>query len=157
MPSQNLVSATISAEKKTAILQKLAEIKTDLEFLLSLQPDEVRGLFKAANGYAPFIEIAYNVVNEHPEIMPAVFDKEEFFKDYLLSKDLAIIANQTGELTESFEKTLMAVNSDSLSEALEVYAAVKQNQDKVPGLKVIADQMAEFFKKTLKKAQPLVS
>jgi len=35
--------------------------------------------------------------------------------------------------------------------ALEVYAAVKQNKDKVPGLAVVADQMAEFFAKTKTK------
>ena len=37
--------------------------------------------------------------------------------------------------------------------ALEVYAAVKQNRDKVPGLNVVADEMAEFFKKAKKKVK----
>lgn len=155
--AQNLVSATLTEEKKTEIMQKLTEIKKDLNFLLSLQPDDIRSLFKAANGYAPFIEKAYNSVNDHPEILPAVFDKDEFIRDFQLSKDLTIIANQTKELAEGLEKTLMAINSDALTGALEVYAAVKQNRDKIAGLNVVAAEMAEFFKKTVKKPQPLVS
>ena len=39
-----------------------------------------------------------------------------------------------------------------MSSALEVYAAVKQNRDKVPGLNVVAEEMSEFFKKAKKKA-----
>ncbi len=155
--AQNLVSATLPAEKKTEIMQKLTEIKNDLNFLLSLQPEDIRSIFKAANGYAPFIEKAYNSVNDHPEILPAVFDKEEFIRDFQLSKDLTLIANQAEELAEGLEKTLMAINSDALTGALEVYAAVKQNRDKIAGLNVVAAEMAEFFKKTLKKPQPLVS
>jgi hypothetical protein len=31
----------------------------------------------------------YNVVNAHPDILPGVFDAQEFKKDYQLSKDLA--------------------------------------------------------------------
>jgi hypothetical protein len=43
-----------------------------------------------------------------------------------------------------------------LSGALEVYAAIKQHRDKVPGLNVIAAEMAEFFPRTTKKAAPAV-
>ena len=41
----------------------------------------------------------------------------------------------------------MAANSDATDGALEVYAAVKQHRDKVPGLNVVAEDMAESFKK----------
>ncbi len=151
MPYQHLVSVVLPLEKKIEILQKLAEIKDDLEFLLSLQPDEVKSIFKVANGYAPFIEKAYKTVNDHPEIIPAISSKDEFFKDYQLSQDLTLIANQVQELNEGLEKTLTAINSDTLNGALEVYAAIKQHRDKVPGLNVVAQDLAEFFKKTIKK------
>ena len=48
---------------------------------------------------------------------------------------------------------MVAVNNDALTEALDVYAAVKQNKEKVPGLNVVADEMAEFFKKNKKSAK----
>ena len=46
----------------------------------------------------------------------------------------------------------MAVSSDAITGALEIYSAVKQNSDRVPGLQVAATEMAEFFKRTRKKS-----
>lgn len=152
--AQNLVSATLTEETKNQIFAKLAEIKSALDFLLSLQPKEVRSLFKPGNTFAPLIDKAYQVVVDHPEILPSIFDKEEFIRDYQLSKDLTPIDNQINELSESVSKTLMAISSDALNGTLEIYAAVKQNKDKVPGLNVVAAEMAEFFKKAGKKTTP---
>ena len=152
--AQNLVSATLTEETKNQILQKLTEIKSALNFLLSLQPKEVMGIFKAGNAYAPLLDKAYHVVVDHPEILPAVFDKEEYINDYMLSKEITPIYNQVNQLNESLTKTLMAINSDTLSGTLEVYAAVKQNKDKVPGLNVVAEEMAEFFKRSGRKSAP---
>jgi hypothetical protein len=153
MASQNLISAALAPETKTDVIQKLADIKSKLGFLLTLQPNEIKGLFKAGTGYAPFVEKAYNAINAHPQIMAGVFDLEEFKKDYVLSKDLTTIVNQIDELADSLNNTLIAVNSDAMAGALEVYAAVKQNRDKVPGLNVVADEMSEFFKKAKKKGE----
>jgi hypothetical protein len=69
----------------------------------------------------------------HPEIMSSVFPIEEFKKDYQLYKDLAPIA--------------------AVLETLDVYSAVKQNADRVPGLKVVADEMSTFFTRPRKKAE----
>ncbi len=69
----------------------------------------------------------------------------------MLSKDLTPIENQISELAESMGKTKMAIDSDTLNGTLEVYSAIKQNKDKVPGLNVIAEEMAEFFPRTNRK------
>jgi len=151
MAAQNLVSASIDAQTRTDILQKLSDIKSKLGFLLILQPDEIQSIFKAGNGYAPFIEKAHNAVNGHPEIMSGVFDAEEFKRDFQLSKDLTAISDQVNQLADSLQNTMLAVNSDALAAALDVYSAVKLNKDKVPGLNVVANEMAEFFKKTKKQ------
>ena len=118
MSSQNLVSATLTPETKAEVLQRLSEIKTKLDFLLTLQPDEVRSLVKAGNGFAPFNEKGYNSINDHPDIMPNVFDTNEFKRDFTLSKDLTPIANQINELANSLQNTLMAAGSDALVGAL---------------------------------------
>ncbi len=151
MTSQNLISAVISPETKTEVMQRLEEIKNNLGFLLTLQPAEIQGLTKAGNTYAPFIEKAYNVINAHPQIMAGVFDLEEFKKDYILSKDLALIGSHMDQLANSIKNTILAANSDAMNGALEVYSAVKQNRDKVPGLNVVSEEMGEFFKKAKKK------
>lgn len=151
MALQNLISASISAEAKEDVLKKIADIKGKLSFLLTLEPDRIQGMVKAGNSYAPFVEKAYNAINAHPQIMAGVFDIEEFKRDYTLSKDLTAIKSQVEQLAVSLNNTLLAANSDAMNAALEVYAAVKQNRDKVPGLSVVSDEMSEFFKKTRRK------
>lgn len=148
MPNQNLISTTLATELKEKIEQQLTDIKSQLSFLLALQPGDIQGLFKAGNSYYPFIDRAYETIAKHPEIFPNSFNIEEFKKDYNLSKNLTPIVNQIKELAESLEKTLTAVNSDALAAALDVYAAVKQNRDKVSGLNVVANEMAVFFQRT---------
>ena len=151
MATQNLVSASLSPEAKADIMAKLEDIRRQLAFLLSLNPGDIQGLFKAGNGYAPFLDKAYTAVSQHPGIMPAVFDVDEFRKDYALSRDLGAIVSQVNQLAEGLNNTMIAVNSDTMAGSLEVYAAVKQNRDKVPGLNVVAQEMGEFFKKAKKK------
>ena len=84
----------------------------------------------------------------HPEILSGVFNKDEFDKDYALFKAIQPIGQQINQINEGLQKAVIAVGSDSLDEALEIYAAVKQNKDKVPGLSVTYEAMAAFFKRS---------
>lgn len=150
--SQNLISATLPAEDAADVQQNLAAAKAKLSFLLSLQTEDVVTLFKAGNAYLPFIDKAYQTMIAHPEIIPPVFNQEEFAQDYKLLSTLRPIFTQIDELAESIRKTFTAVGSDALVAALEVYSAVKQNKDKVPGLASTAEEMAVFFKRSKAKA-----
>jgi hypothetical protein len=155
--SQNLISASLSATEAAEVLQSLAAVKTKMPFLSTLQKTDVNGLFKVGNAYLPFIDKIYQVVTTHPEILPAIFDKEEFLRDYELFNTMRPIFNQTNELAEGIQKTYTALGSDILVAGLEVYASVKQNKDKVPGLSVMNDEMAVFFKKAKTKADTVVA
>lgn len=152
MAVQNLVSASIAAETKEEILQSIAEIKGKLSFLLTLQAAEVAGIFKAGKEYAPFLEVCHTVAKSHPEILSGVFNAAEFDRDFQLSKDLGAIADALDQLNEGVGHTLTAARSDALTTALDVYAAVKLNRDKVPGLGGVADNLALYFKKSPRTA-----
>lgn len=153
--AQNLISATLSAEDAAGVQQSLTDANSRLSFLLSLQTEDMATLFKVGNAYLPFIEKAYQAMVAHPEIVPQIFNQSEFVNDYQLLSTLRSIFNQINDLAESVQKTYQAVGSDSLVAALEVYSAVKQNNDKVPGLAATADEMAVFFKRTrVKTGQP---
>ena len=145
--SQNLISATLPEAKAAEINQKLNEVKEALNFLLSIQPSEVSGIIKPGNTYQPFIELAGQTVNNHPEILSGVFNKDEYAKDMALWQALRPIATQINELSDAINKTYYAVGSDVLVASLDVYTSVKQNADKVPGLKSTADEMGVFFKR----------
>ncbi|MDP4269407.1 MAG: hypothetical protein Q8909_04700 [Bacteroidota bacterium] len=149
--AQNLVSATLSAETAELVKQDLASAKSKLDFLITLQGQDILSLIKVGNTFLPFIEKAYQAALDHPEILPGVFDKNEFARDCELIKSIRPILNQINELADSLQNTFFAVTSDAMVGALEVYSAVKQNRDKVPGLNVVADEMAVFFKKAPKK------
>lgn len=151
MAAQNLISASISPELKNSIGGHLSGLKTDLGFVIQITPGEKREHLSVGNIMLPFLDKAYAILNSHPEIMPAIFDKEEFIRDYQLTKDLAPIASQLAEMAAAVNNTLHAANSDTFVESLEVYSAAMQNQDKVPGLDVLVAEMKEFFKRTRKK------
>jgi len=150
--AQNLISATLSAAEAAEVLQSLTDVKTKMPFLSTLQKTDVSSLFKVGNAYLPFIDKIHQVVITHPEILPGIFDKEEFLRDYELFNTLRPIFNQINELAEGIQKTFTAVGSDTLVAALEVYASVKQNKDKVAGLSVMNDEMAVFFKRARVKS-----
>lgn len=150
MCAQNLVSAVISPELKASITSKMEGLKTDLNFVISLLPEKKNEFLKVKNVMMPFLDKTYDAATAHPEILPGVFDKDEFVKDYQLTKDLAPIVTQLETLTSAISNTLYAANSDTMVEALEIYAAVQQHKDKVPGLDTVAAEMKEFFKKTKK-------
>lgn len=149
--TQNLISATLSAQDAAVVQQNLGDAKAKLSFLLSLQTEDIVAIFKAGNAYLPFIDKAYQAMQAHPEIIPPVFNKEEFERDYQQLSALRPIFNQINELAEGIGKTYTAVGSDALIGALEVYSAVKQNKDKVPGLAATADEMGVFFKRSQPK------
>jgi hypothetical protein len=148
MATQSKVTASLSADVKADILSKLDSIKKSMDFLISLQPRQIKSMLKSGNGYAAFIEKAYNVANEHPEILPGLFGLEEFRNGYQLGKDLTAIGDSINQLADSMRDTRLAVNSDALNFALAIYSSVKQNKSRLPGGNVIADEMKEFFKKS---------
>lgn len=150
--NQNLISATLSPEDVANINQAINTLKEKMPFLSAIQKTEIGKLFNIGTNYQPFLDLAKQVVDANPEILPGVFNKVEFEKDYNLYRSLQPIGKQIAQLNEGMQKAVAAVGSDSLDAALEVYAAVKQNKDKVPGLSVTHEAMATFFKRPRVKA-----
>lgn len=77
-----------------------------LTLLLSLQTSDIISLFKVGNAYLPFIEKAYQTMQAHPEIIPPVFNQDEFASDYQLLNALRPIFDQINELAESIQKNV---------------------------------------------------
>ena len=153
MSKQNLVSGVLSTEALASINQNLSQIREQLTFSISLSADEMRSLFKAGNGYKPFLDVAFTTAAANPGILPGVFDRDEYRRDYELAVALSPILSQLKELTESVNATLTALNSDLITDSLDVYSAAKLNQDKVPGLKASVEEMSVFFKRTRRKPE----
>ena len=113
--AQNLISSSLSAADAALVQQSLTAVKDKLPFLSMLQTADISGLFKLGNAYLPFIDKIHEVVINHPEILPGVFDKDEFLRDYDLFMTLRPILNQINELAEGVQKTYTALGSDTLA------------------------------------------
>lgn len=148
MAAQNLVSGTIGPEKLTKILGEIGQVKADIGVFKTLQPESIHSIIKAGNGFAPFVERACRIAEENAELMPRLLDVAEFKRDFLLAGDLTQICEQLESLLHGVQDTLIAARSDAMVAALEVYATVKANSDRVPGFKGVASDLGEFFRKS---------
>jgi len=152
---QNLISAVLLAEDISAINGALETIKQKLPFLITLSPEEKLSLHKLGNTLKPMVDMAADAVERYPQILSGMFNKEEFIKDYTLYEELTSLEEKLAALHSAVESTQMAVGSDTLLEALEVYGSVRDNKNKVPGLDSLASSMQVFFKrKKGEKPQP---
>ena len=77
---QNLITGQISAEDKPAIQDALNVLNEKMPFLSTMQNVDVSKFFKPGNAYQPLLTLAVQVMEQHPDILPAVFNKEEFKK-----------------------------------------------------------------------------
>jgi len=154
--AQNIISAALTAEQLTAIQNKLTELREQMPFLLALTKAQRKKMPKLGNKFKPFVSIAEEVVNQHPQIISPLFSKEEFLRDTRLMRDLVTIYEKSVALTEALNNTIFAAGSDSFVESLEIYAAVLANKDKIPGLEDVAARMGAFFerKRTKKEETP---
>lgn len=153
MMKQNLISADFPAEKAQEIINKIEGIKSELPFLVTLNPEEKNELVKLGNHFRSFVEKAKQVLDSNPEVMPQVFNNNEFYRDYNLLNNLTPILNELNQLREAIEDTIFVTSSDLLSASLDIYANVQLNKDKIPGMDTIYQEMKEFFKRTKRKNQ----
>ena len=154
MAAQNLISKEMTPEEKTSITTKLNDLKTDVDKVVVSVPEDKNEYIRVGNIMLPFMDKIYDVVQRHPEILPSSFDKPEYFRDYLFTKDIYPIATLFAQINASLQATLFAVNSDTMVESLEVYAYVQQGKGKVPGLETDAAELKAFFKKPPRPPKP---
>ncbi len=74
MAFQNLVSTAITPELKTSIMTKLNGLKTDLNFVVTLLPEEKKEYLRVGNVMLPLLDKAHDAAVTHPEILPGIFD-----------------------------------------------------------------------------------
>jgi hypothetical protein len=145
MPYQN-VTATLSEADIKEIKAALQTIQKKLPFLISLNVDERRKLFKMGDKSLAFVNNSLTAAQSNRDILPASFDLEEFARDYQLVAALTELLLGLQQLTEQVDDTLMAVGSEVMTSSLTVYDYVKTAAKKTPGLKTLAEQLGERFK-----------
>jgi len=126
MPSDNKISATLSAQDLADILAAFATILEKLPFLQNMTPQERRrtptlGTERTAMDQTFAAEMA-----AHPELVPSYVDMTELAKDRALWAQLAEIAAKAREVCEGIEDTAHLAGSDIYMAYLSFYQAARQ-------------------------------
>jgi hypothetical protein len=153
MPYQN-IDASLSAADLQAINDAFAAVLQKLPFLVNLTVDERRSTLKTGPDRVSFVKNANTAAQSHPEIFPASFSKEGFKKDVDLFEVLTELSTRAASVLSQIDDTRMAVGGEAMQEAIQVYNYVTEAAKTMPGLKPVADQLGEQFKKAGKPKEP---
>ena len=144
--SYSNLSVSLPQADVDAIKEALDTINSKLPFLISLSKDERQSLFKMGSKSIDFVQSSLRVVNNHANILPASFNVAEFAKDVNTYVPMSEIMLIMGSLSEKINDTSMAMGSEAMKQALDVYDYVKTAAKRTPGLKSVAAELGQRFK-----------
>lgn len=146
------IDAVISAADLQAVRDAFETIVQKLPFLVTLTAEE-RRLFKAGSDSLSFVEKALTTAKDYPTILPASFDNAGFKKDVELFAALTELNSLAASVVSQIDDTRMAVGREAIQEGSQVYKYVQAGAKTTPGLKTVADQLGERFKRAGKKTK----
>ena len=145
MSYQNISYSLPQADIDT-VKAAIETISGKLPFLITLDAEERKALFKLGPKSADFVKDASMAAVNFPAMLPASFDKAEYAKDTTLFDALGDLKSLVDSLQEKLDNTYMAVGSEAMVASLEVYAYVQTAADRTPGLKSVADKLKDRFR-----------
>ena len=142
--SINRVNAVLPPADATAIMTAIGALKTRLNFLINLSPEERHDLPKMGDKSESFVRVALNAATAHPEVMPGTFSLDEMRTDVALIDALQPIEQELSELLSLIDDTLLEARSEAYTAALVVYHYAK-GTSQGEALDKSADAMARRF------------
>jgi hypothetical protein len=149
MPYQN-INTTISPADVQAVKDSFEAILEKLPFLVNLTATERKALLKAGPSSVSFIQNAASAAQNNATILPASFNATDFQKDVDLLATLTELGTLASSVASSIDDTRLAVGSEAMQQATQVYQYFKAAAKNTPGLKPIAEQLGARFQKTRK-------
>jgi len=141
---ENRISGTLTSDDLTALKSLIAELKARLPFLKEFTPEEIREMTKLGGRSLEFVQTGVEASQAQVEHLPRSFDPGEFQRDYALFQALETVRLSLEPVWRMLNNTQIAVGSDALEGALEVYASLKR-APKGSGAEVYVDQMKQRF------------
>ncbi|MDT5060478.1 MAG: hypothetical protein QOH63_937 [Acidobacteriota bacterium] len=153
MPYQN-INVTISPADVQAVKDSFAAILEKLPFLINLTANERKALLKTGPGSLSFVQNASSAAQNNATIFPASFNTADFQKDVDLLATLTELGTLASSVASRIDDTRLAVGSEAMQQATQVYNYVKTAAKNTPGLKPLAEQLGERFQKSRKPKEP---
>lgn len=123
--SQSLVDLQIDNTILDPLDAAITQMETSLAGLISLTPEQRRALMKMGEKSEAFCRAALNVAQQHSGIMARDFDIDAFQRDQQTLDLLRPRILRIAHLYQRVVDTEMALGSDQMVAALEVYGALK--------------------------------
>lgn len=153
MPYQN-IDAAVSAADLQDIKDAFGRVLSKLPFLVSLTADERIAAVKTGPDSVSFITNALTAAQDHPTVLPVSFSTEAFKRDVDLFGLLTELVAVAASVASQIDDTRLAVGSEAMQQATQVYTYIKAATKTTPGLKPIAEQLGERFKRAGKQTKP---
>ncbi len=141
------IDASVSAADLQDIKDAFATIKAKLPFLVNLTNDERKSIAKTGSDSLTFVTKALSGAQANPNIFPGSFDRAAFQRDVDLFAVLTELTTLANQVAEQIDDTRMAVGGEAFRQATQTYDYVKTAAKTEPGLKGLADELGERFKK----------
>lgn len=123
--NNDLVKGELSAEQQQSIMNLIAQIQSQLPFLIDLTVEDRRSLPKLGNKSRAFVDQGLVLASQNTGILPRSFDLDEYRRDVNLVRQLEPLVLAMEQLTGRLEDTFLAAGSDAYSQTLMVYQAAK--------------------------------
>ena len=123
--TQNRIAMTFQPDRLERIDGSLNALEADLDLLIALTVEERQDLVKMGHKSRAFCATALSVAEQHAGLMPRDFDIDAFRQDHLALELLRPRAARLAHLMQRMADTELALGSDLMAAALEVYGVLK--------------------------------
>jgi hypothetical protein len=146
MARQNLISVEIVDAVVAEAIVTINNTRTEFPFLINLSAEERKKFRKMGPKSVDYVNENLLGANQFPSSLPADFPVAEFTKDVAAINKLypLLIASQV--LTEALNDTILALSSDAMKEADEVYGFLKLAAKRDANAKALVEQIGRRFK-----------
>lgn len=145
MSRTNLISASLSPEKKTEILKCLAEIQSGLNFLINISQADKKRLNKMGTRSVGYVDDCIAAFDTYPHLLPNNIDLEELKRDRALYESLNAIAMNVKNLNEGLQDTMAAISHDLMINCNDGYAVLKRGGKRDVGVQAATDRISRRF------------
>lgn len=144
--SDNKVSMIISADAEKQAIQKLNEVKTVLNGLITLLPEE-RGVYgRMGERTVPFVQKAAEYGGRNAALVPVYVNLPELQKDLAAAQSLMRISRVILELQNMIDDTAAVAGFEAYTSALSIYKTTQEAARRnVPGAQEAYNDMQTRF------------
>jgi hypothetical protein len=121
-------------------------------YLLALTADERHTIPKMGEKTVSFVEKAFTLAKENPNLLPSFLALDDFAIDFADARGLLAVHNLLRQLQEGVADTQMTAGSEAYQAALVFYKAVKvAAEQNIPGARAVNEELKARFPSSKRK------